>query len=442
MSKHRLGHMSSTDHSLAACLLGTFVLRCAAAAMAVMIQFYFEYIHKNVYAISNTEGGLIIAAFFAAELIGAPVLGAWSDRHGRKVFIILGPLFGALAVQITALTTVIWILVITRLLEGLSTASNAPATLGYISEATSGSPSLRGRVIGLFELATVGGMAAGIWLGGRLWDVWGSPITIGPIQLTSPAFAADSIVYLLSLFILAVGLRESHLDAAARRAAGGERLLRQTLARYRVIFSSRHVLEFVPAWLAVNAVIGVWLNHAARQLTRQRHYTDQWLTGGFTAGEAGTIVAIFAVLFALGILAWSFVLGRFSKTRVMLVGTGGLFVAGVFLLCINHVPSPQNIAVAPLAVAFAVSFMVTSGFTPAAGAHLADITEHYVGDRGAIMGMYSVFLGLGQLIGSALGGPFADWRGMDGVIVLWLLLAVFSFLTVRRLRAHDVQSGV
>jgi len=59
-----------------------------------------------------------------------------------------------------------------------------------------------------------------------------------------------------------------------------------------------------------------------------------------------------------------------------------------------------------------------SGFTPAALAYLADITEEYAGDRGAIMGLYSVFLGVGQFVGSSLGGPFADWRGMDGVILL------------------------
>ena len=41
-------------------------------------------------------------------------------------------------VQITSMTVAIWLLVFTRLLEGLSTASAIPATLSYISEATRG----------------------------------------------------------------------------------------------------------------------------------------------------------------------------------------------------------------------------------------------------------------------------------------------------------------
>ncbi len=422
------------DRSLASCLAGTFVLRAAAAAMGVMIQFYFEYIDKNVYPISNTEGGLIIAAFFAAELLGAPLFGAWSDRNGRKLFIILGPLFGALAVQITAMTTVVWILIITRLLEGLSTAANAPATLGYISEATSHSPSLRGRAIGFFEIATVGGMAAGLWLGGRLWSAWSEPLTVGIIHLTSPAFALDGVIYVLSLVILALGLQDTQMKAMQQAAQSGAQAIEQTWRRYLTVLTSARVWRFVPAWLAINAVLGVWLNHVARQLTRSRDFADQLLTGGLTHSQAGAVFALFAIVFAAGILGWGFVLGRMRKTTVMLIGTGGLLAAGMGLLVLNHLPSLSSSFVLPLVLVFGGGLFIMSGFTPAALAYLADITEDHAGDRGAIMGLYSVFLGLGQFLGSALGGPFADWRGMDGVVVASALLGVFAAVTVIYLR--------
>ena len=238
--------------------------------MGVMIQFYFEYIDQNVYPISNTEGGLIIAAFFAAELIGAPLFGAWSDRYGRKLFIILGPLFGALAVQMTAMTTLVWILIITRLLEGLSTASNAPATLGYISAATSGSSSLRGRVVGFFELATVGGMAAGLWLGGVLWESWGRPAHRGLHPPDQPGLCPRRPhLHLLSLVILAWGLHETHMTVAAHSAAdSGVQAIRTPGALLAIGRRRAGCWRFVPAWLAINAVLGVWLNHVARQLTR------------------------------------------------------------------------------------------------------------------------------------------------------------------------------
>jgi MFS family permease len=434
----RLWANIALDRSLAVCLLGAFVLRCAAGAMGVMIQFYFEWIDKNVYPISNTEGGLIIASFFAAELLGAPLFGAWSDRYGRKRFIVLGPLLGAAAVQITAVTTVVWILVITRLLEGLSTAANAPATLGYISSATSHSSSLRGRVVGFFEVATVGGMALGLWLGGRLWDMWGRPLVAGFIHLTSPAFALDGVVYLLSFAILAWGLHENKPNAALDQrnpqmafSVGG------TWRRYLAIVTSRRVWAFVPAWLAINAVLGVWLNHFGRQLTRSRDFADQLLTGGFSPSAAGSLFAAFAVLFAAGILIWGLVLGRLRKTAVMLVGTGGLLVASVALLALNHAPSLSSPLVLPFGLVFAGGLLVMSGFTPAALAYLADITEDFSSDRGAIMGLYSVFLGIGQFAGSSLGGPFADWEGMDGIVLVTAIFGLFAGATIIRLRRTE-----
>jgi len=434
---HRL-RAANQNRSLASCLAGSFVLRCAAAAMGVMIQFYFEYIDRNIYPISNTEGGLIIATFFAAELLGAPVFGAWSDRYGRKLFIILGPLFGVVAVQMTAMTTVVWILILTRLLEGLSTASNAPATLGYISEATSGSPSLRGRVVGFFEIATVGGMATGLWLGGRLWDAWGRPATLAFLHVTSPAFALDGLVYLISVVIFAWGLAETRMTVhAPSSSVSGAAAVRVTWQRYWKLITSGRVWRFVPAWLAINAVLGVWLNHVARQLTRAPIFPNQLLTGGLTPGSAGTLFAVFAILFAVGILCWGLVLGRMQKTLVMLIGTGGLLAACAALVAINHASSLSSPVVLPLGLLFAAALLVMSGFTPAALAYLADITEDYATDRGAIMGLYSVFLAIGQFLGSSLGGPFADWQGIDGIAVLSVLLGLFAACTVLLLRRNE-----
>jgi len=104
---------------------------------------------------------IIGVAFYSAELIGAPVFGALSDRFGRKPFMLLGPVFGGVAIQMLGFTSIIPIFVLVRILEGLSTASSAPATLGYISAQTATSTRLRSRVMGFYEAATVVGLASG-----------------------------------------------------------------------------------------------------------------------------------------------------------------------------------------------------------------------------------------------------------------------------------------
>src|SRR5574341_522150 len=439
----------SLIRSLVALLVGSLLLRAAAGAMGQNIQFYFNSIHEaatkldhplrifagagNVYAISYTVGSLIIGIFFAAEWIAAPLFGAWSDRYGRKLFIIFGPLFGAIAVQITAMTTIVWALVFTRLLEGLSTASNAPATLGYIAEATSHSQKLRSRIVSLFEIATIGGLALGFLLGGLLWNRFGAPAIFAGIPLTSPAFALNALIYLASLAILWFGLSEIRENKPYSRPATA----RSALQHYWEILTNPRVRNFAPAWIAINAVLGVLINITARLLTDKFSFPDQLLVGKFDSIAAGMISFAYLVVFVIGILVWGFFFGHMKRTTVMLIGVGGLFLTCLFLFLLNRQPAFNAPLVTPLALLLVIGVMIQSGFTPAALAHLADITEGHTGDRGAVMGFYSVFLGIGQFIGLSIGGPFADWRGMDGIVIVIALLGIFAALTLIRLRLTE-----
>jgi len=367
-------------------------------------------------------------------LIGAPLFGAWSDKYGRKLFIIFGPLFGAIAVQITAMTTLVWALVFTRLLEGISTAANAPASLGYIAEATSNSAKLRTRVVGFFEIATIGGIALGFSLGGWLWRHFGTPTIFLGIPLTSPAFALNALVYLASLAILWFGLSEVR---EVKRDPSRATTARETWSNYLKIFANPRVQSFAPAWIAINAVLGVWINFTARIFTDKSSFTDQLLVGRFDSFQAGNLRAAYAVVFVLGILFWSVFFPQIKKTTVMLIGTGGLFLTCLFLFALNHQPALDAPFVLPLALVLIVSIVIQSGFTPAALAHLADITEDHASDRGAIMGLYSVFLGIGQFLGATLGGPFVDWRGVDGIIVVTALMGLVALATLLRLATSE-----
>jgi MFS family permease len=425
--------------SLASVLIGSLILRAAAGAMGQNIQFYFNSIQEaarsptnplravagahNVYAISYTLGGIIIGVFFAAELLGALFFGAWSDRYGRRLFIILGPLLGAIAVQITAMTTLVWLLIGTRLLEGLSTASNTPATLGYLAEATAQDPKLRIRISGLFQIATIGGMAVGFSLGGWLWRRFGAPAVVAGFSLTSPAFAINAILYLASLLILWWGMGRTQDQAGSRPVRSSTR---ETLRHYWRILSSPRVARFAPAWIAINGVLGIWLNLTARILTDRSSPFHQLLAGRFSAFQTGNIFSTYGIFFVLGILVWTLAFSQGNRTTTMLIGTGGMLASCLCLFLINHQRSLSAPLVLPLVLLLLVSIMVQAGFTPAALTHLADITEGYAADRGAIMGLYSVFLGLGQFLGTSFGGPFVDWRGMDGMILATALLTALA----------------
>jgi MFS family permease len=85
-----------------------------------------------------------------------------------------------------------------------------------------------------------------------------------------------------------------------------------------------------------------------------------------------------------------------------------------------------------------IGILVLSGFTPAALTFLADMTENYASSRGSIMGLYSVFLGIGQLLGTSLGGYFADWNGVDGLLQLSAIFGVITVVSLLILRRREL----
>ena len=83
-----------------------------------------------------------------------------------------------------------------------------------------------------------------------------------------------------------------------------------------------------------------------------------------------------------------------------------------------------------LAILVMLGVLFESGFTPAALAYLAEIAEERPGHRGSVMGLYSVLLSVGQLLGGGLAAPFADRLGINGLILLTGLLCLIALFTV------------
>jgi predicted MFS family arabinose efflux permease len=281
----------------------------------------------------------------------------------------------------------------------------------------------------LFEITLVGGIALGASVAGYLWKFFDHPVSFAGIKLISPAFSLNGLIYLLSLAVFVWGLKD--LKRNPRSGSIGEGA-RGKLKHYRDLLKSPAVWRFIPAWLAIFSIIGIWINLSVRLLTGRKQHAGQLLAGSMTEVEFGNGFAVFAVIFALGILAWSFILARYRKTSVMLIATAGLFPLLLTVYGFNHLETFSSPLYYPLMAVFLIGVILLSGFTPAVLTYFADVTESYAADRGSIMGLYSVFLGIGQLIGATTGGYFADWKGIDGLL---LLSAIFGAITVLSLVA-------
>jgi MFS family permease len=375
---------------------------------------------------------LLASAFFVSELLLSPIFGVLSDRLGHHRVMLFGPAFGAVAVILTALTTNLGLLGGTRLLEGASTAASVPSILGYIAVATAGNELLRGKAAARFEGATLAGIGAGFAVAPLLFAA------LGPA-----AFFANALVYGLSFLIYRFGVedRDAAERAAAHGAQAGETTPRIDWSRYRNLLRSSHIWLLAPTWIAVNASIGLWFSQSIFQFSRvDPRFPEQALHRGFHPGQISLAAVVVGLLFAAGLVYWGNRFKSLRRTTIILYGIGGGAILVVGGLLVNH--GERFPLVVPLAGALAVAFglFLMAGATPAALGLLADISERFPSDRGAIMGLYSVFLAVGQIVGSLIGGVAADMRGIDGLLVatLALLLVALGPLALLRRQEHYV----
>jgi MFS family permease len=402
-----------------AVIWSSFLLRSGQSAASVIIGFYLALLAGQGVPLVAVLAALLLSSSYAVELVVAPVMGALSDRYGRKPFIIAGPLIGLAAIQIYPLSGLLPVLFLARALEGLSAATLTPATLGFLADNTSGTHQARGRTMAYYEIATLVGIGTGYAFGGSLWEMLGLN-----------AFRAAAGLYLLSAAVVWIWV--SHTRQV--------RHVRQTsLADYLAVVRQPRILRFAPAWLCVTAVIGLWFNNIVFQLAGPRH-PGQLLTGGMSGSQVSTIMGLFVVVLIAGTFGWSRLFGRFARmTTIMVVALCGMFVVCFDLLLLNHRGDDSRWWFVALLPILAAAVATESGFTPAALAYLADITEDFRADRGVIMGLYSIFLSIGEVTGGVAGGPFAQAWGLDGMVVLTLILAGASMITVVLLRRADAR---
>ena len=426
------------DRSLWAVLAGTFTLRFSTGLTGAMLTFYLARLDQHHGVLDQIIGlppsavpneftfALIAAAFYLSELVLSPIFGILSDRRGHWQVMQWGPIFGLVAVVITWATVNIPLILGTRLLEGAATAASIPSILGFIAVATAMDEGLRGRTVARFEAATLAGLLAGFAAAGPIFFLLGE---VG--------FLVNGLLYLVSLSIYRWGVDrklEASMEVPHARESGGI-----DFSRYRRILGRSHVWLIAPTWIAINAVLGLFTTQTIFQLVRtpDPKFADQLLMGGFEPLQISLGLAVGGLLFFAGLLYWGNKFKDLRRTTIILYGVGGGALLVVGAVGINHSANLPSVMLLVLGALAVFGLFVLAGATPAAIGLLADVTEAYPDDRGAIMGLYSVFLGLGQIGGALIAGAAASVLGLDGIFAASLVLLLLAVAPLAVLRRHE-----
>jgi DHA1 family tetracycline resistance protein-like MFS transporter len=125
----------------------------------------------------------LMSVFAACTFIAAPILGAISDRYGRRKILILSLLGSVSGYILLGIGGALWVLFLGRIIDGL-TAGNISTLFACVSDSTS--PEERTKWFGYMGSVMGIGLLAGPALGGLL----------GAVSLSLPFFVTAGIIFL------------------------------------------------------------------------------------------------------------------------------------------------------------------------------------------------------------------------------------------------------
>ena len=171
-----------------------------------MLPFY-----ATTYGASPFVVGLLFASFSASQLIAAPLLGAWSDRWGRRPVLILSLVGTAVSFVMLAMAHSLAMLFAARIVDGLS-GGNITTARAYIADVTT--QENRAKAYGFLGAAFGLGFIIGPALGGFF----------SRISYTAPIWVAAGVTVvaiLLAWFWLPETLHRADAVSALRGPRSG-----------------------------------------------------------------------------------------------------------------------------------------------------------------------------------------------------------------------------
>jgi MFS family permease len=410
------GGVDSRDtgpRAIGALLVASALLRVGAVGVGVAVQFRLSDLAGS--RPSGINIGLVGAAQAVTEMVFAPILARYADRFGRRKFLVAGPWICTVAVLLIALGVRPAQLGGARLLEGIGAAAFVPVALGTVAAVTTGNRRGRARASGAFEASTLIGYAGGFGLG-----------SVAYFGLHRGAFVLLAGLYALAGAVCLIFVpRIPPLPVHPLRTVVG------------AVFGPGPMRSFLPSWIMSFALIGAFVANLPALLRHSRS-ASQSLMQHFDVRVIGLFLIAWIVVFLIGIALWTPWVPRLGPSAVMRRAVPGAWLTMLALLAINHTHAWAMLLAIPFLIA---GILWLAGFGPAAVTYLADCSERFAADRSALMSFYTIALAGGGAIGAVVGGLAAHLLGIDGLVILGLILSASTFLTlggvVRYERTHN-----
>jgi len=331
--------------------------------------------------------GLMVAGFSISRTIVQPVVGSYSDRIGRKRFMVIGLTLYAVAAVTYSFATSVGHLIIVRVVHGTGSAMIVPMAMALMADYAP--PGQEGRYMGILNVAIFAGIGSGPVLGGVFRDLWG----------IDSAFYAMAVLSLLAAVLVFVRIPSTDTGDASPQTG---------------------IISTLGKMLKRRRVSGVLLSRLATMLIMSPTFgfvpilmTEDLDSSGI---EIGAVVATRTLANALLQSPFGKLADR--RNKVVIVASGSLAMA-VIVFCV-----PFATSLAQFLVLFLLLGMSEAVVLPALGAFAVEEGREF--GQGSMMGVFSMSMSLGVLIGSMLGGLLMDVLGLQYSFYGTAILLVIS----------------
>ncbi|MEY3749956.1 MAG: hypothetical protein RLZZ631_1233 [Cyanobacteriota bacterium] len=347
--------------------------------------------------------GLLAGSYALAQFAFTPLIGALSDRFGRRPVIagcVAGSVLGlglfaiTLSVNWTAGSLIpLALLFAGRLIDGVSggTAATAGAVLADIS-----TPENRAKAFGLIGVAFGLGFILGPAFGGVL----------AGFSVTLPVWVATGFAVMNLALVLTV-LPETH-PPEARRAMPRKRDLNPLSALKRVFTNPevrRLCVAFFLFFMAFNGFTAVLV----------LYFKQAFNWGPGLATTAFLVVGVVATVVQGGLIGP--LVARFGEWRLTLAGLG-FVIAGCLLIPLANAANAAGVVFTAVAILALGTGLVTPSLRALVSRRLGD------GGQGAALGSLQGLQSLGSFLGPPLAGLSYDMLGQRSPFWLGIALLV------------------
>jgi MFS family permease len=327
------------------------------------------HLYAIAFGASPLEIGLVAAAFPLAQLVGAPVMGALSDRFGRKPLLLISQVTTCISFVLLATAGSLWMVIFSRAFDGLFGAniSTAQAAMSDITGAEN-----RARGLGITGAAFGLGFMFGPAIAALALEFSDN---LGAAAWIAAGYSLLSI--LLTLFVFRETLppeRRTGRRGLMREGLTGKGLMHQTPTTQTAVYQIPMVVFLLALMFAQQVVF----------------YGFESLLGLFTLNRIGLlgqgVAVIFVVVGVLLVLVQTRMIGgltrRLGEARV---ATLALVLLGAGLLLLAATPTEPHPFYVRQIVENEIARLAPSGTEAVIGDIRVDIPARALG--GGVLGI-------------------------------------------------------